>query len=181
MLIRVLATGVAGLVLAADSPAQVTVRGARVRVQLLTGDRGSLVGGVIRETADSLALATDRGRVTLGWAAIDRVERSLGRSPLRGAAPTGLAVGAGLGLGYSIYTLAADSCEGEACLVRGLVAPVIVTLSVFAGGVVGLGVGAIAGQAIRVERWTSVWPPRAPPGTVAATWQVGWQVPISLR
>lgn len=122
--------------------------GSRVRVHLVQ-PRGTVVGNVVRVTADSLVLtpeATPLRETALSAANIGRLELSLGQRSRKGrGALVGLVVGT-VGGYLALLSFCSESCVGAWPLL-GLIP---------GGALVGAGIGAGVGSLIRTERWQAV-------------------------
>ncbi|MEZ4587164.1 MAG: hypothetical protein R2909_12245 [Gemmatimonadales bacterium] len=123
----------------------------RVRVSLGPDDEWR-VGTVVREGPDSLILSGGRGfaRARI-WAA----QQSVGSSGAR-AARLGASIGAVLGAGYAVYTVATSRCDGAACYLLGLTTPLLIGTGILGGAAAGFGVGWVVGQVFPAEQWRPV-------------------------
>ncbi|MFL5562949.1 MAG: hypothetical protein ACJ79K_15870 [Gemmatimonadaceae bacterium] len=147
-----LATGSAGALARAQSPASV---GERVRVTT-PAQKGAYryVGSVSAATRDSLTVQTaDAGARTVAVANISKLEVSRGR---RGNGRRGMLYGSVIGIGAGALLGAATykkpECAGVAYFCPGN-SSADITAGGLVGGVVGLAVGGIWGATHPSERW----------------------------
>lgn len=131
----------------ADPPPQ-----SRIRVKQGPGS-GWLTGTLLRSSADSLYLMSDRREVAVARDHVTRLDISRGRksNTLRGI-KYGAIVGAGMGTALAVGCLA----EGDECWddLPAAAFPLAVVLTTGLGGVVGAGLGTL----MTTDRWEPVEP-----------------------
>jgi hypothetical protein len=152
-----------GIGIPSTSQAQSITPGTRVRV--VSGD-SLTIGHVARSTADSVVIGRDLGGgLAFSWSDIDRVEYSGGT---RGNAGRGALIGAGVMTFLSITSIIFDEDDDFG------VALAIIALPMTAA--FGAGIGAIAGLAVRSERWNIL-----PIGLSSGSGQYNVGVALAIR
>ena len=116
----------------------------RMRITMQHG--GEITGQMNRYNADSLTILTDTAELSIAYADMMRLQRSLGvrRYPIEG-----LVIGLGTGSFWGIRTALNIECHDESCVG----AAIATWLSIVIGSGGGALLGLIVGAAIRTEKW----------------------------
>ncbi len=118
--------------------------GNRTRITMQNG--GEITGRMNRYDADSLTILTDAAELSIAYADMMRLQRSLGvrRYPIEG-----LVIGLSAGSFWGIRTAINIECHNESCIGAAVAAWLSIAIGSGGGTLLGLIVGAV----IRTEKW----------------------------